>query len=178
MAKITFDNKVDTKQSKKPRKNSIVADDFNEIKASVNSLYDDIIFQSNERKTNRKWVDGKDIYENTLLIENSEITKAITNNVKQINISSLKIDTIFIDTVHSILKIKPNSSIVYQYPIISVGTNGSNVSNIKTSSINILDYRNYSIRMWIGDSIISNLSSAIDSKLYITVEYTKVDEEE
>lgn len=40
MAKITFDDKQDLKINPAPRINKIIADDINEIKASVNDLYD------------------------------------------------------------------------------------------------------------------------------------------
>lgn len=38
--KITYEDKVSTRQSGLPRKNSVTADDLNEIKSAVNSLYD------------------------------------------------------------------------------------------------------------------------------------------
>jgi hypothetical protein len=41
MAKIAFENKENINQDSIPRKNQIVIEDLNEIKESVNSLYDD-----------------------------------------------------------------------------------------------------------------------------------------
>lgn len=173
MAKITFEDKVATKQSSVPRINSIIDDDINEIKASINSLYDDIIFTSTERKTNRKWVDGKDIYENTLILEGGNIVSGISNNIKSIDISSLGVDTLFYDLSHSNLKVSPNNAITYQYPAICVGFNGSNVTNIKANSITILDFTNNNIRLFIGDTINSSISTAINSSLCLSIEYTK-----
>jgi ribosome biogenesis SPOUT family RNA methylase Rps3 len=40
MAKITFENKENIDQDSIPRKNQIVIEDLNEVKESVNALYD------------------------------------------------------------------------------------------------------------------------------------------
>jgi hypothetical protein len=44
MAKITFEDKVATRQSLLPAINTISAADINEIKTSVNSLHDDAVW--------------------------------------------------------------------------------------------------------------------------------------
>ena len=173
MAKIQFEDKVATKTSSKPRINSVTHEDINEIKVSVNSLYDDIIFTSNEVKTNKKWVDGKDIYKNTLILEGSNITSGIANNIKSIDVSTLGIDTLFYDLVHSNLKISPNSAITNQYPALCVGFNGSNVTNIKANSITILDFTSGNIKLFIGDTLKSSISTAVSSSLCLSIEYTK-----
>ncbi len=42
MARIAYEDKVSTRESSLPRKNSITAEDLIEIKESVNALYDEI----------------------------------------------------------------------------------------------------------------------------------------
>lgn len=44
MAKINFEDKVTTRQTGLPRKNSFTADDANEIKTSVNELYENSVY--------------------------------------------------------------------------------------------------------------------------------------
>lgn len=41
--RLTYENKVATRESTLPRKNSITAEDLNEIKESVNTLYDSTV---------------------------------------------------------------------------------------------------------------------------------------
>ena len=49
MGKITFENKVDIRQNDLPRKNTITGGDINEIKNSVNELYEStpLMFKAN-----------------------------------------------------------------------------------------------------------------------------------
>lgn len=48
MAKITFNNKETFKQNDLPDKNKVTADDVNEIKTSVNALYDSVNLKSDK----------------------------------------------------------------------------------------------------------------------------------
>jgi uncharacterized membrane protein YjjP (DUF1212 family) len=53
MSKITFADKEDIRKVDLPRKNYIGADDVNDIKRSVNSIYDNVQLKSYEVELNK-----------------------------------------------------------------------------------------------------------------------------
>lgn len=93
MAKITYENKVALNpQPSVANKNKVTDADMNEIKASVNDLYDEVDTNATYSSTEQRigtWINGKPIYRK--IYNNVNIT---TSNTDLIDISSLGIGSI------------------------------------------------------------------------------------
>lgn len=169
MAKITFEDKVNTKQSTKPRKNSVIAKDINDIKASINSLYDGLVYSTTEVKTNKKWVDDKDIYKKTLIINRTAMT--VASNYFSLPVSTLKIDNLFIDKEHSYWE-NVNGNTTKKFPVENhTFTTTNTYTNFKDNSMGVIPDTS-EIKLFVGGATITTLLSGTTT-LYLSIEYTK-----
>ena len=169
MAKIIFEDKVNTKQSSTPRRNSIIDEDINDIKASINSLYDGLVYSSTEVKTNKKWVDDKDIYKKTLIINRTAMT--LENNYFTLPVSTLKIDNLFVDKEHSYWE-NVNGNTTKKFPIENhTFTTTNTYTNFKDNSMGVI-LDTSEIKLFVGGATLSTLIAGTTT-LYLSIEYTK-----
>jgi len=88
MAKINFENKEDVKLSSLPRKNKVIATDINEIKQSVNDLYDEV--EDIETTLNAVVEDIEDAQTELERLENEKQNTLVSGtNIKTLNGDSL-----------------------------------------------------------------------------------------
>lgn len=129
MALITYENKVKINDSSLPAVNKVRDVDMNEIKEVVNENYmeqQDIQTQINtlttystQEKIVGKWIDGNDIYEKTLVVNNPTLNAVtdVQNNIENADMLVIKemfvyrIDT---HTTRSINIAESNTTIMSQ----------------------------------------------------------------
>ena len=160
MAKITFDDKEATKTSTKPRKNLITYEDINDIKNSVNALYDYVEFTDNEVKIG-KW-GNEDLYRRRIEILYNNISNST------IDLSSLGFKEVFVDFTHSYFYDYVSQGEKHtHYPLISLYmTDQAKISDIRENSGLILQNDNTQIKFYIAPDFTFR-------KLVLTLEYTK-----
>ena len=173
MSKINFADKVATKQSTKPRINSITHEDINEIKASVNDLYDGINLDTSEIDTGKKWVDGSTIYKKTIIYDKTDIQENLSNNQFLCDISSLNAKDVFIDYKYSYIDLKYTNNQIACYPLNNIAIINSAINSIRQYSNAVMIYTNVAINLYIGTNIASAITTSSTGKLYLTIEYTK-----
>ena len=171
MRRLTFENKVDTKQSTKPRKNVVVADDFNDIKEAVNENAN-----INEYSTSEQLIGtfmGKDLYRKTLTYNVSDLV--VNNNICDLDISSLNSDLIMIDKSHTFIHSEyTNEGVDYKDNLYMgyFASRSTNLTNLKNATFLIENSSYYSnnklLYLYIGSTVRDN-----GGTLYLTVEYTK-----
>ena len=117
MAKITYENKVALNpQPSVANKNKVSDADMNEIKTSVNDLYDEVDTNATYSSTEQRigtWIDGKPLYRKTILFPegnggNSNVVAYTLSNYGITNV-----DTIFI--VHPSYYSNKNSLATYPF---------------------------------------------------------------
>lgn len=165
MSKITYETKEAINvDASIPNKNKVTADDCNEIKNSVNALYDEEVYSTSEVLTNKKWIDGNPIYRKTIVIPG-----AFTSNTPTIDISSLGAETIMVDSAHSYWYFNDpdnNYSGTLDSPACSLGTIAMKAVTITITGIN---YDTNEIELYIGNNGLNDSTLT----LVITLEYTK-----
>lgn len=169
--KITFDNKVDTKPSTKPRINCVVADDLNEIKEVVNGNANINEYSTSEQKIGTFM--GKDLYRKTLTYNLSDLV--VSDNMCNLDISSLNSDLIMVDKSHTFIHSEYTDEGVDYKDNIYMGffaSSSTNLTNLKNASFLIENSSYYSgnklLYLYMG-STVKNFGGT----LYLTVEYTK-----
>lgn len=171
MKRLTFENKVDTKQSTKPRKNVVVADDFNEIKEAVNENAN-----INEYSTSEQLIGtfmGKDLFRKTLTYNTSDLV--FNNNVCELDISSLNSDLIMVDKSHTFIHSEYTDEGVEYKDNIYMGffaSSGTNLANLKNASF-VIENSSYSSNKKILCLYMGSTVRDYEGTLYLTVEYTK-----
>lgn len=170
--RVTFDDKVATKQSSKPRVNCITDDDINELKNVINA-------NTNEYSTDEiligEWK-GKPLYSKIVTIPYSSITFD-TEGKANIDLSSLDAEELWVDVTFSGFEADLDAgNIVYKskFPlndaIVNKGTSGLN-----------MNYRGYTllqvvtqtfIQIMVGDDRQTYFSN-ISPNLCLAVKYTK-----
>lgn len=171
MAKIQFENKVATKQSSKPRINCITNEDINEIKASVNSLYDNDPFNTTETETTYKY-DNKNVYKITKIIDFSDLE--FENNETDVDFESGEDYQVWIDFSHSFFEYYISSTNEYiKIPLNYIPFNSTDAfSSVRNKSISVLKVSQYGIKIFVGITMINTLRT-YNTKLVLTVEYIK-----
>lgn len=161
MARITFDDKEATKTSTKPRKNLITYEDINDIKNSVNTLYDFVEFTDNEVKIG-KW-GNENLYRRKMEILYKDIP-----STGIIDLSSLGFKEVFVDFTHSYFyDYVSQGEIHYHYPLIALYmTDQAKITDIRENSGLILQNDNTQIKFYIAPDFTFR-------KLVLTLEYTK-----
>ena len=161
MARITFDDKEATKTSTKPRKNLITYEDINDIKNSVNALYNFVEFKDEEVKIG-KW-GNDDLYRRKMEIPYNNIP---ANNT--IDLSSLGFKEVFVDFTHSYFyDYTNNEATKIHYPLIALYmTYQAKIADIRENSGLILQNDNTQIKFYIAPDFTFR-------KLVLTLEYTK-----
>lgn len=104
--KITFDNKVNTKQSTTPKINRVDADDMNEIKTVVNTNANINEWSTTEQKIGK--FNGEDLYRKILIYNYGDLTTSGSSNITfNINLSDIceNIDDWWLDFNKSSIKV-------------------------------------------------------------------------
>ena len=171
--RVTFDDKVATKQSTKPRVNCITDDDINELKQVINA-------NVNEYSTNEiligEWK-GKSLYSKIIEIPYSQLNFD-TEGKANIDLSSLGAEELWIDLTFSGFEADLNAGdIVYKtkFPLSDA------IVNKGTSGLN-MNYRGYTLLQVVTQSFIQimvgddrqSYFSGISPDLCLAVKYTKV----
>ena len=171
MARITFEDKEATKTSSLPRKNLITDDDINEIKASVNDLYNNVEQSTDEQEIGTYL--GKTLYRKTIVINKSQIT--FNNGLFTYDTTSLGAEEVFVDLTHTYLlnvitrDNGDNKEIKTHYiPNSALMSNASNFTNLKNYSFSIYNADREVVEIFVGTSLQNYFS-----RLYLTLEYTK-----
>lgn len=171
MAKITFDNKVDTKASSIPRINSVVADDLNEIKEVVNTNANINEYSTSEQKIGTFM--GKDLYRKTLTYNISDLV--FSDNVCELDISSLNSDLIMVDKSHTFIHseytdegVDYNDNVYMGY----LGSSSTSFANFKNASF-VIENSSYFNSKKILYLFMGSTIRGFGGTLYLTVEYTK-----
>lgn len=171
MAKITYANKVDTKPSTTPKINRVDADDMNEIKVSVNDIYDNDPFNTTETKTTYKY-NGKDVYKKTAVINYSdlEFEGNETNLIDYFDSST----QLWIDFSHSFFEYYISNTGDYcKYPLNYIPFNSTDTfTTTRNKTISLSKMSQQDIIIFIGTTRQTELSN-YNAKLYLTCEYTK-----
>lgn len=169
--KITFDNKVQTKTSTKPRINIVAADDINEIKEVVNGNANINEYSTSEQKIGTFM--GKDLYRKTLIYNVSDLV--VNNNMCDLDISSLNSDLIMVDKSHTFIHSEYTDNGVDYKDNLYMGflaSGSTNLTNLKNATFHIENSSYYSgnklLYLYIGSTVRDN-----GGTLYLTVEYTK-----
>jgi hypothetical protein len=171
MAKITFDNKVDTKPSTKPRINSVVADDINEIKEVVNGNANINEYSTSEQKIGTFM--GKDLYRKTLTYNVSDLV--FNNNICELDISSLNSDLIMVDKSHTFIHSEYTvDGVDYKDNIYMgyIGSSSNSFGNFKNASF-VIESSSYYSNDKIFNLFMGSTVRDFGGTLYLTVEYTK-----
>lgn len=162
MAKITFDNKVDTKQSSTPRINSVVADDLNEIKSVVNTNTNINEVSSTEQIIGT--YNNKTLYRKQIELDNisTNFTYEADSNVEEI----------FLDFNHTYLYDEYTEDNVnhnnHRFVNSVDFSNVSNLTALKNNSFFATESLDNTIIFYIGQSVLSYYN-----KMILTIEYTK-----
>lgn len=169
--KITYENKVDTKQSSTPRKNSAVADDFNEIKASVNNLYDNDPFNTTETKTTYKY-NNKDVYKRTEIIDFSDLE--FEGNETDLIDYFGEAHQVWIDFSHSFFEYYVSNTKEYaKFPLNYIPFNANdNFTAVRNKTISVLRMSQQGIIIFVGNTL-KNDFQTYNAKLHLTCEYVK-----
>lgn len=150
MAKISYANKETlNEQTSIADKNKVKASDMNEIKTSVNDLYDTVsaqatsitnlqTYSTTETNTGQKWKDGKDIYRKVIVVNSfttgsNEIATGLSGISEYISVYGIAYIT---NGMFPIPKVH-NSSFAYQIGIyvannkvyVEVGSSVTNLTN-------------------------------------------------
>lgn len=170
MARITFDDKEATKTSTKPRKNLITHEDINEIKASVNAIYDINDFEVDKEVEIGTYL-GKKLYKKTIKINKSQISFA--NNLLTFDITSLGAKEVFIDFTHTyllnVIQGENEEQIKTHYTVnSSIFPNSNTYENFLKYSFNIYNCDCEVVEIYIGTEL-----QTLFKSLYLTLEYTK-----
>lgn len=161
MARIIFDDKEATKTSTKPRKNLITYEDINELKNSVNALYDFVEIADNEVKIGKYGND--DLFRRKIEIPYNNIP---ANNT--IDLSSLGFKEVFVNFTYSYFYdyVSQGNKHIH-YPLIALYmTDQAKITDIRENSGLILQNDNTQIKFYIAPDFTFR-------KLVLTLEYTK-----
>lgn len=170
MARITFEDKEATKTSSLPRKNLITDDDINDIKNSVNGLYDINDFVVDNEVEIGTYL-GEKLYRKTIKINKSQIT--FNNNLLTFDITSLGATEVFIDYNHTYLLnviAGENEDQIKTHYLVnsSIMPNANTFANFLKNSFNIYNCDCEVVEIYIGSELQNYFKS-----IYLTIEYTK-----
>jgi hypothetical protein len=160
--KITYENKVDTKQSSTPKINRVDADDMNEIKSVVNTNANINELSTTEQKIGK--FGDKDLYRKTI-----ELTNISTNFTYE---ADSNVEEIFLDFNHTYLYDKYTEDNVnhnnHRFVNSIDFSNVSNLTALKNNSFYAAEMLDNTIIFYIGQSVLSYYN-----KMILTIEYTK-----
>jgi len=169
MGRLTYEDKVSIISDSTPRKNKATAEDFNEIKASVNALYDNVELSTDEQEIGKYL--GKTLYRKTIIIDKSQMT--INNGLYNYDTTPLGAKEVFVDFSHTYLE-----NIITGDNEEKINTHYMANSTLMSNATNYSNFRNYSfficladrevVEMFIGTSL-----QTLFTSLHLTLEYTK-----
>lgn len=170
MARLTYEDKVSIISDPTPRKNKATAQDFNEIKASVNAIYDINDFEVDKEVEIGTYL-GKKLYKKTLKINKSQIS--FTNNLLTFDTTSLGAKEVFIDFTYTyllnVIQGKNEEQIKTHYTVnSSIFPNSDTYGNFLKYSFNIYNCDCEVVEIYIGKEL-----QTLFKSLYLTLEYTK-----
>lgn len=165
MSKITYEDKESLNvDSTIPEKNKVTDQNMNDIKNSVNALYDGEIFSTSETLTNKKWIDGKPIYKKVIVASGP-----FTSNTPTIDISSLGAENVMVDFTHTYWRFDdPDNNYSGQFDTPSCSLGATTMRNVAIA-ITDINYDSNELELYLGNN---NLNDSTLT-LYITLEYTK-----
>lgn len=169
MARLTYENKVSLISDSTPRKNKATAEDFNEIKLSVNALYNNVEFSTEEQAIGTYL--GKTLYKKTIVIDKSQMT--INNGLYVFDTTGLNAKEVFVDFPHTYLL-----NVITGDNEEEIETHYVANSTLMTNATNYSNFRNYSFVISVADKevidiFIGTSLQSLFTKLYLTIEYTK-----
>jgi hypothetical protein len=169
MARLAYENKVSIISDSTPRKNKATAQDFNEIKASVNALYDNVELSTDEQEIGTYL--GKTLYRKTIVINKSQIT--FNNGLFTFDTTSLGAKEVFIDFIHTYLlneiQGENEEQIKTHYTVnSSIFPNSNTYGNFLKYSFNIYNCDCEVVEIYIGTEL-----QTLFKSIYLTLEYTK-----
>lgn len=170
MGRLTYENKVSIISDSTPRKNKATAEDFNEIKASVNALYDINDFIVDNEVEIGTYL-GKKLYRKTIKINKSKIT--FNNNLLTFDVTSLGATEVFIDYNHTYLLnviAGENEDQIKTHYLAnsSIMPNANTFANFLKNSFSIYNCDCEVVEIYIGSELQNYFKS-----IYLTIEYTK-----
>jgi hypothetical protein len=170
MGRLTYENKVSIISDSTPRKNKATAQDFNEIKASVNAIYDINDFVVDDEVEIGTYL-GKKLYKKTIKINKSQISFA--NNMFTFDTTSLGAKEVFIDFTHTyllnVIQGENDEQIKTHYTVnSSIFSNSNTYGNFLKYSFNIYNCDCEVVEIYIGTEL-----QTLFKSIYLTLEYTK-----
>lgn len=177
MKLINFANKVATKQSTLPRKNSIIDQDINDIKEAINENANICIY-SNTEEVIGKW-DNKDLFRKKLVIDYSDISIDSDSYTCNIDVSSLGATELWVNLTHSWFEgdaTQNNVTYKMKLPIITAMINKSTATGLSSNYndfVLLLAVTQLFLQMYIGSARQTFFSGVSNCKLVLTVEYLK-----
>jgi hypothetical protein len=170
MARITFEDKEATKTSTKPRKNLITHEDINDIKNSVNAIYDINDFVVDNEVEIGTYL-GKKLYKKTIKINKSQIT--FNNGLFTFDTTSLGAKEVFINFTHTyllnVIAGENEEQIKTHYTVnSSMFPNSNTYGNFLKYSFNIYNCDCEVVEIYIGTEL-----QKLFKSIYLTLEYTK-----